>query len=198
MDEQSIQEIEKPEIEKPEIPKPKIKKTKIPKPGVWQILLEIAIRALILLVATVLLSVIYKLIINTGIFGFIQNQKLCRIIFCGSELLLLGVYWHYVFIFAKISRHCSYNLKTYYVQTGVVFLTFGAAYWLSYILMSREQFLCFFRLTVNLIGVRLLTYAPDNLIPYMLTYLGVMLLIMFLEPTIAIRRFMARKRWMKK
>ena len=174
-----------------------IEEQEIPKPGIWQILLEIAIRTLILLGATVLLSVIYKLIINTGIFGFIQNAKLCRIVFCGFELLLLGVYWHYVFIFAKISRHYSYDLKTYYLQTGAVFLAFCAAYWLSYILMSRELFLWFFRLTVNLIGVRLLTYAPDNLIPYILAYLGVMFLIMFLEPPVAIRRFVVWERWME-
>ena len=43
--------------------------------------LELSIRELILVGVTVLVSVLYKLIINSGLFGLIGDQMLCRIIF---------------------------------------------------------------------------------------------------------------------
>ncbi len=163
--------------------------TYIQPPTVWVMLYEIFIRTLIFLAATVLISIVYKFIVNTGVFGLIANERLCRVVFCLFELLLLGVYWHYVFIFSKICRHCSYSLKFYHIQALAVFLVFCVIYGLSYLLMSRDLFLWAFRVTVNLIGVRMLTYAPLSLKYYMAAFLGVTFLIMMTEPYIAKHRF---------
>ena len=156
--------------------------------------LELTVRELILLGATILISVIYKAIIDTGVFGLIRSVTLCQIVFCGLELLLLGVYWHYTYVFSMICRSRTNSMKECYLWTAIVFSVFCAVYWLSYFVMSRELFLWVFRVTVNLIGVRLLTYAPDNLVPYMLIYTAVMFLIMFIEPLVD---YLYYKAWMR-
>ena len=156
--------------------------------------MELFVRELILLGATVLISLAYKWIIDTGIFGYIPNVVVCRVVFCGFELLLLGVYWHYTYIFSMYCRSRTNTVKECYLWTSIVFLVFCAVYWLSYLLMGRDLFLWVFRVTVNLIGVRLLTYAPDNLVPYMLIYTAVMFLIMFLEPLVDYLHYRA---WMR-
>ena len=157
--------------------------------------LELSLRELILVGVTVLVSVLYKLIINSGLFGLIGDQMLCRIIFCGTELLLLGMYWHYTYIFSEICRRRTNSLKECYLWTSIVFFIFCVIYWGSYFVMSRELFLWVFRVTVNLIGLRMLTYAPDNLVPYMVAYNLGMFLIMFLEPVIGYLRW---RSWMKR
>ena len=141
-----------------------------------------------------MISVVYKAIINTGVFGLIGNVNLCRVVFCAVELLLLGIYWYYTYVFSIICRSRTNSVNECYLWTSIVFVVFCVVYWFSYFVMSRELFLWVFRVTVNLIGVRLLTYAPDNLVPYMLIYTAVMFLIMFIEPLVDYLHYRA---WMR-
>ena len=171
-----------------------MKKIKIPKGTVWYEAYKVFLRFLILLGATVLISVLYKGIIETDFFSLIKKLEPRRIVFCGFELLLLGVYWHFLFIFQKICRHNTHSLKVYYIRTLLVFAAFTAVYVLSHLLLSADVNAWIFRLTYNLICFRLKTNAPDNLLPYMIAYLAVTFLIMMLEPFIAKNRYMAWRR----
>lgn len=171
-----------------------MKKIKIPKGTVWYEGYKIFLRFLILLGATVLISVLYKGIIETGFLRLIKRETTYRIVFCILELLLLGGYWHNLFIFSKKCRHNSHSLKTYYIRTLLVFAAFTAVYVLSHLLLSADVNAWLFRLTYNLICFRLKTNAPKNLLPYMIAYLVITFLIMMLEPFIAKKRYMAWKR----
>ena len=156
--------------------------------------MKIIRRTAILLGGTVLISLAYKGMIEIGVFQIIQNEALHYFVFCLFELLLLGVYWHFLFLFSKICRHRTRTVREYYRLSAVVFALFCAVYWLTYFLGGRARFLWVFRTTVNLIAVRLVSTAPENLVPYMLAYLAVTLAIMMLEPFIARKRF---EKWMK-
>lgn len=168
----------------------------MPKRTVWHELYKVLIRFLILLGATMLVSVVYKGIIEMGFFQLIRKAASRRLVFCGLELLLLGIYWHYLFIFSKICRHNSRSLKVYYIRTLIVFAAFCTAYWLFHFYLSREVNMWIFRATYNLICFRLKTNTPENLVPYMIAYLVITFLIMMLEPVIAKMRYNAWKRKM--
>lgn len=62
---------------------------------------KILVRFAVLLGGTVLISLAYKGMIQMGFFQVIQNEALHYIIYCLFELLLLGVYWHFLFVFSK-------------------------------------------------------------------------------------------------
>ena len=162
--------------------------------SVGRIAHQILLRTLILLGGTVLVSLAYKGMIEIGVFRVVQEEGLHYFVFCLFELLLLGVYWHFLFLFSKKCRHRSESLARYYRISCAVFILFCAAYWLTYFLGGRAVFMWGFRVTVNLIAFRLVSTAPENLVPYMIAYLAVTFAVMMLEPYIARKRY---EKWMK-
>lgn len=140
---------------------------------------------MILLATTVMISVLYKGLIEAGFFRVAKVKDVRQLFFCLFEFLLLCAYWYYLYRFSKKCRHHSRSLRVYYIRTVFVFAGFNVVYWLVYYLLGRAAFLWIFRITVNLICVRLVSTTPKNLVPYMLAYLVITFLIMMLEPKIS-------------
>ena len=161
----------------------------IRKPPVWWYPVSVLARFLVFLFATVIVSVVYKGLIEMEFFQIIPSGAFQLFFFCLFELFLLGMYWHYTFLFSKECRHRSPSLRSYYLMTVVMFLLFTAVYLTVYFKMDSSVFQWAFRVTLNLCGLRLSTTFPDDLLPYMAGYLIVTFLIMMLEPPIAIRRY---------
>lgn len=151
--------------------------------------MKVLTRFLVFLFATVIVSVVYKGMIEMEFFQIISNNAFRMLVFCLFELFLLGVYWYYTFRFSKECRHRSPSLLSYYLMTAAVFILFLAVYLTAYFKLDGTVFQWVFRVTLNLCGFRLSTTFPVNLLPYMAGYLIGTLLIMMLEPQIAIRRY---------
>ena len=167
----------------------------IPKPPAWWYPVSVLKRFLVFLFATVIVSVAYKGIIALEFFQIVSNAAFQRFIFCAFELFLLGVYWHYTFLFSKECRHRSPSLLSYYLMTAFVFLLFSAVYLIAYFTLDSTVFQWIFRITLNLCGLRLSTTFPADVFPYMIAYLAVTFLIMMTEPQIAIKRYQSYMRW---
>ena len=166
-----------------------------PKPPAWWYPVSVLKRFLVFLFATVIVSVAYKGIIALEFFQIVSNATFQRFIFCAFELFLLGVYWHYTFLFSKECRHRSPSLLSYYLMTAFVFLLFSAVYLIAYFTLDSTVFQWIFRITLNLCGLRLSTTFPADVFPYMIAYLAVTFLIMMTEPQIAIKRYQSYMRW---
>lgn len=142
-------------------------------------------RLLIIMGVTVVISAIYKMFIQLEFFSIFPAGFAFDFVFCITELLLLGLYWFYLYIFARKCRHRSPSLRFYYISTLIVLSVYSAVYLLLHRLLSRNAFLWVFRITLGLGGLALKTVFPDNLLPLMSIYLVITWAIMLLEPYIA-------------
>ena len=149
----------------------------------WQKLAKKScVRFAYLFLLTVAFSVFYKLLINTTVFTLIRGDFAHDFVYCSFELLLMGVYWYYVFVLTKKSRHHSPSVHFYYLSTAAVLTAFSLVYLLAYGLMSRDGFTWLFRITLSFCGFTLRSYFPDSLVLLVLAYLAVLWLIMLPEP----------------
>lgn len=143
---------------------------------------SIPLRFLVLLLPTILVSVIYKGVIELGVFDSIPGNA-HWFIFCGFEFLLLGLYWYFIYVYAGACRYHSDSPASYYFITIIDFAVFSAIYY-GVFRWNQDVFSWVFRVTLNLIGIRLKTDAPDNLLPYMIAYLAITFFILMMEPVV--------------
>lgn len=154
-------------------------------------------RLMILFAGTITISDLYKCMIDVGVFQQIPTVIMHRLVYCSFELLLLGIFWYYLFVFSRKCRHSSRTLADYYQTTVIVAALYALICCVSFVFLSEEQYSWLLRLTLNLCGLRFRTTYPDNLSLYLLAFLGISILIMLLEPTIAQKRHERQKRMME-
>lgn len=140
-------------------------------------LYKIGVRLLISLGATVLSSVIYKALIEIGFFSLIESVW----VFCFLELFFLLGYWHFTYFFSRKCRHRTRALKKHILLTLIVFAIYSAIY-MGVFFISQDVFSWMFRLTLNLIALRINVHYPKNFLPYMIAYLLITLFILLMEP----------------
>ena len=141
-----------------------------------------SVRLSYLFLLTVAFSVFYKLLINTTVFTLLGGGFVHDVVYCGFELLLMGVYWYCVFILARKGRHRSPSEHFYYLSTAGTLTAFTFVYLLAYGLMGLDSFTWLFRITLSFCAFTLRSYFPDSLVLLVLAYLAVLWLIMLPEP----------------
>ena len=160
-----------------------------PEIGARELVLNPLWRSIVVLVATVLVSAVYQLVVNSGVFDAIYSSMVRRLLFCGFELLVLLGYWFFVFRFSKACRHRSPALDTHYLTTGIVVAVVSIVFVVMYFRLSREMYSWLFGVTLNLAGVRLRIPLPTHRAPYLFFFLIVTGAVMMAEPFLAQKRY---------